>query len=162
MNRGDIEIINFMLNRWSSLDLWDENFIQQISEYSVNSGCLLTVEYILHQILKRNLVPPFASMLKQAIMNGHLHICRYLRSRLTSPILTPEEATSIMDETLRQNNVPIAKYVLSFLPVDQLDMSYFVKTSNDIFMQRDTRPITGEMRFSLHPTKGPTRRTIVI
>ena len=125
IDRGDIEIINFMLSRWSSLDLWDGNFIQQISEYSVNSGCLLTVEYILHQILKRNLIPPFASMIKQAIMNGHLHICRYLCPR--SHILTPEEATIIMDETLRQNNVPIAKYVLSFLPLDQLDMPHLLK-----------------------------------
>ena len=124
---GDIEIIDFILSKWEFVIPWNTNLIKEFSDNSVNSGRLLAVEYIIYQFLKRDLVPPITQMMKSAIIYEHLHICRYLTPYL--PILTREETTELMDEALRQNNVPIAEHCFTFVSLDQLDMAHLLKKS---------------------------------
>lgn len=124
---GDIEITDFILSKWESVIPWDTDLIKIFSDDSVYSGCLLAVEYIIYQLLKRDLVPPITWMMRSAIICKHLDICLYLTPYL--PMLTPEEATNLMDLALYKNNVPIAEHCLTFISLDQLDLAHLLEKS---------------------------------
>lgn len=153
---GDIAKIDAIINHWRICPSGDETEDGCLLDNSIYSGRLLTVKYMTRWLSACSISDDFrVSMMLSAIMSGHLHVCRYLQQYL--PPLSREDATDIIEDLMFQNNVVIAKYLMTFVPLELLDMPRLLKSAltyscNEVLnllLERYGHIANGELTYNL-------------